>query len=113
MCVPIGAVLHVLNYTHVDFISLDTESTEPHILVGVNLLGFNIGFTNTFAIKIPIMETLQVGFPWASVTVDVWMIERGGDAKNTFIQMYFTLMGYSKARHNGQDDFYVRNDFKY
>lgn len=33
MCVPIAAVLHVLNYKHVDLVALDTETTEPHILV--------------------------------------------------------------------------------
>jgi hypothetical protein len=32
-CVPIAAVLHVLNYKHVDLVALDTETTEPHILV--------------------------------------------------------------------------------
>ena len=33
MCVPIGAIFHVLNWTHVNFISLDTETTESYILI--------------------------------------------------------------------------------
>ncbi len=33
MCIPIGAIFHVLNWTHVHLVSLDTETTEPHILV--------------------------------------------------------------------------------
>jgi hypothetical protein len=33
MCVPIGAIFHVLNWSHVHLISLDTETTEPYILI--------------------------------------------------------------------------------
>jgi hypothetical protein len=29
----VAALLHVLDWSHLDLIALDTENTEPHILV--------------------------------------------------------------------------------
>jgi hypothetical protein len=36
-CVPIGAVLAALNWTHVNLVALDTETTESHIIVRIVL----------------------------------------------------------------------------
>ena len=70
-------------------ISLDTETTEPHILAS---------------------------FPWSTVTVDYFLIERMANTfeaqslrKWSFMQIYMPLMGYDHMVALGnQDDVFVR-----
>jgi hypothetical protein len=93
-CVPIGAIFAVLNWTHVDLISLDTETTESHIIVAL---------------------------PFASVRVDVFLIERRAgnfnaaqEQKLQFVLTFMKLMGFRHAELIKElDDVFVRNDFVY
>jgi hypothetical protein len=78
-------------WTHIDFVSLDTETTEPHILIS---------------------------FPWDTVTVDYFIIERitwGKDELNaqklSFLKIFMPLMGYKHLEYiRNLDDIFVRND---
>ena len=92
-CIPIGAIFQVLQWAHINLMSLDTENTEQYILVA---------------------------FPWTTVTVDVFLVERMANGmypesnkKFAFLAVYLPLMGYRHVEYmGGQDDFFVRNDFK-
>ncbi len=84
----------IAGWTHIDFISLDTELTEPHILIA---------------------------FPWNTVKVDYFLIERNtccnNDALNAkrlaFLQIFMPLVGYKHMEYIfGIDDIYMRADLK-
>jgi hypothetical protein len=92
--VPIGAIFAVLNWTHINLVSLDTETTESHIIVA---------------------------FPFASVRVDVFLIERRSHTfdraqqqKLHFVLTFLSLMGFKHVELIEElDDVFVRNDFVY
>ncbi len=85
-----------IGWTHIDLISLDTELTEPHILIA---------------------------FPWETVQVDFFLIERitccdenkeNDRRRLAFLQIFMPLMGYRHMENIGQpvliDDVYARSD---
>jgi hypothetical protein len=108
ICVSIADVLQVLSalclkssnvckhadWKHVDFISLDTELTEPNILIS---------------------------FPWQTVTVDYFLIEtqtldryREDRQRRSFLSIFMPLVGYTYVATIGYpkaiDHLYARHD---
>ena len=83
-----------VGWTHYHLISLDTEKSEPNILVS---------------------------FPWSEITVDYFLIEQGdtanmnvhNDDKLKFIRMFMPLMGYDRVDYlSSIDDLFARRGMK-
>jgi hypothetical protein len=138
--VPIGAIFAVLNWTHIHLVSLDTETTESHIACflpaspwgmprpleleerglqrGWDLLG---GWGLLRGGGSPGGNRVIVAFPFASVRVDVFLIERRSHTfdraqqqKLHFVLTFLSLMGFKHVELIEElDDVFVRNDFVY
>jgi hypothetical protein len=83
-----------VGWTHYNLISLDTETSEPNILVS---------------------------FPWTEITVDYFLIEQGNiahigvnnDEKLKFIRMFMPLVGYDRVDYiSSIDDLFARRGIK-
>jgi hypothetical protein len=91
-CVPMSAIFHALNWTHLDFMSLDTEGTEVEILLSI---------------------------PWHVIDIDVIMVEcnrcqypneNSTDyiRKRHFMRTYLDIQGYDEVEYLTLDYVYVK-----